>query len=255
MGQEKKEDELLGKRFAELAERSWRNGIFLFTDFLSAGEQSVFYESEPEFRYAGWKLWGGMEGCERQMLRFGSPENFGYEEEFPIACIRIRPAAKKFAEDLAHRDFLGALMHLGIERSVLGDIFLRDQEAYLFCREGMADFIAENLTKVRHTVVVSGRIGEIPPGLGPELRPEELVVSSDRADGIVAKVYGLSRSASLELFRQKKIFVNGRQYENNSGSLKDGDLVSVRGYGRFVYESALRETKKGRLRIRIQRYV
>ena len=249
------EDALLEKRFFELAGRSFRNGIFLFTDFLSVGEQAVFFEMERELKFAGCELYGGTERCERRMLRFGSEEACGYEAEFPIACVRIRPAQKKFADELTHRDVLGALMHLGVERGVLGDIFVKEQEAVLFCRDSMADFVAENLVRIRHTTVICALIDEIPPGLAPKLRAEELVVSSDRADGIVAKVYGLSRSESLGLFRQKKIFVNGRKYENNSGVLKDGDLVSVRGYGRFIFEGTLRETKKGRNRIKISRYI
>ena len=123
----------LKKRFAELAERSYQKNVYVFTDFLNLSEQAVFFEQERELSYAGYTLWGGTESSERRMLRFGTEELLGYEEPFPITCIRIRPAAKKFAEDLNHRDFLGALMHLGIERSVLGDICLRDQEAYLIC--------------------------------------------------------------------------------------------------------------------------
>ena len=81
----------------------------------------------------------GTEGCERQMLRFGSEETLGYEEAFPISCVVIRPSAPKFAEELTHRDFLGALMNLGIERDVLGDIIVRDAVGYVFCEDAMAD--------------------------------------------------------------------------------------------------------------------
>ena len=245
----------LKKRFAELAERSYQKNVYVFTDFLNLSEQAVFFEQEREVSYAGYTLWGGAESSERRMLRFGTEELLGYEEPFPITCIRIRPAAKKFAEDLNHRDFLGALMHLGIERSVLGDICLREQEAYLICKEEMADYIVNHLDKVRHTVVKCEQMNEMPTEIQPELKEEELIVSSLRADAIVAKVWQLSRNQSLGLFRGKKVFVNGRQFENNSGIWQEGDIVSVRGYGRFRYDGMLQETKKGRIRFLIQKYI
>lgn len=96
---------------------------------------------------------------------------------------------------------------------------------------------------------------EMPPEIQPELQTMELIVSSDRADVVISKAYQLSRSQSLELFRSKKIFVNGRQYENNSGILKPEDIVSVRGFGKFVYQGLIQETKKGRYKIQIQKYI
>ena len=63
---------------------------------------------------------------------------------------------------------------------------------------------------------------------------------------MIAKVFRLSRNQSLELFKGKKVYVNGRLNENNSYILKNGDIVSVRGHGRFIYYGAGHETKKGK---------
>ena len=119
----------------------------------------------------------------------------------------------------------------------------------------MAEYIQEHLDRVKHTSISCRITWESPMEAAPEFAEEELVVSSNRCDAIVAKVYNLSRSQSIELFRAKKIFVNGRQYENNSGILKDGDIVSVRGYGKFVFAGFLLQTKKGRIRIGIKKYI
>lgn len=112
----------------------------------------------------------------------------------------------------------------------------------------------ENLTKIRHTVVRCRILDEIPEQSKPQVTEETLIVSSLRLDGIVAKLYHLSRSQSLLLFREKKVFVDGRCMENNSGICKEGSIVSVRGYGRFVYQGLAHETKKGNLSIQIGRY-
>lgn len=248
-------DELFKKRLLELAKRSYQNNMYTFTGFLTPNEQALFYEIEKEVSYAGYALWGGSEHCERKMLRFGSEELLGYKEDFPICCVIVQPLMKKFADDLSHRDFLGSLMNLGIERSVLGDIFVKDKGAYILCEETMSNYIAENLSRVKHTSMLCQQTHTMPPEILPNLEETELIVASDRIDAVIAKAYQLSRSQSVELFRGKRIFVNGRLYENNAGILKAGDVVSVRGFGKFIYEGMKQETKKGRYKVVIEKYV
>ncbi|MCD7982344.1 MAG: YlmH/Sll1252 family protein [Clostridiales bacterium] len=249
------EEQILRRRFLDMANRCYQSNIYTFSGFLSEGDQAVFFEMERELSFVPWTLFGGGESCGRKMLRFGSPEMLGYEEEFPIRCLIIRPTARKFADALTHRDFLGALMNLGIERDVLGDIIVRDNVGYVFCESAMAVFLKEHLSQVKHTAVFCEITTACPAEANPEFSPQELNVSSERCDVIVAKAYQLSRSQSILLFSSKRVFVNGRQYENNSGSLKPGDVVSVRGYGKFIYDGMQSETKKGRIRVRICRYV
>lgn len=241
-----KELQQLKKRVAELARKSYEHNIYTYTGFLSMAELDVFYGMLPELRGVSYELYGGRPGCERQVLRFGSEEALGYGEGFPIVCLSVKPGMEKFADDLTHRDFLGALMNLGIDRSTLGDIFLEGKSAYLFCLDKIAPFIMENLDKVKHTNVrcaVADAAAELPVKEPEEIR---FTVSSERADSILARVYNLSRNQSLGLFRERKVYVNGRVNENNSYALKGGDVVSVRGYGRFIYYGAGHETKKGK---------
>lgn len=241
------EEERLRKRFRELAEQAWQRGSYTFTGFLGLPEQSVFYETERELSFVPYTMFGGSGETERVMIRFGSREVFGYEEKFPIVCVKIYPLQQKFADELSHRDFLGALMNLGIDRSTLGDIVIRDNEGYLFCTAGIAPFIAENLAKVRHTSVRCEMTEELPGERQEDLSEIKIQVSSERIDGVLAKVYHLSRSDSAELFRQKKVFVDGRLCENSSYLLKPGDKVSARGYGKFIYTGQAGMSRKGKL--------
>lgn len=241
------EDILWRKRLGELADKAYNNSQYLFTGFLSVSELDIYYQMERELAYASAALFGGTADCERMMLRFGSEELCGYEEDFPIACIQISPQIEKFGEELSHRDYLGALMNLGIERHTLGDIVIMGKHAFLFCTEKMAPYILENLEKVRHTNV-SCRIAEkIPESTITTLERRTVQVSAVRADSIIAKVYNLSRGGSVDLFRAKKILINGRVNENNAGQLKPGDAVSVRGFGRFRFVEISGETRKGKL--------
>ncbi|MBQ8596734.1 MAG: hypothetical protein IJ409_02985 [Lachnospiraceae bacterium] len=247
-------EELLKKRFAELARKCYQNNQYTFTDFLSLADMAGFYEMEQELSYVPYTIWGGSELCERVMVRFGSEEFLGYEETFPITCLEISPLAQKFADSLSHRDFLGALMNLGIERSTLGDIFIVGNAGYLFCLDKMAAYIIENLTRVKHTTVMCKTV-EAPAALAESDKQEAVIqIASKRVDGVIAKVYKLSRSDSLELFRQKKIFINGRLCENNSQLLKEQDKVSVRGYGKFEFAEELNISKKGKLNARVLLY-
>ena len=112
-----KEIQQLKNRFHELADKSFQQGIFTFTGFLGLGEQEVFWREEPALRYAGCRLYGGCQDAERVMVRFGEEAELGYQVDFPIVCICIEPLQQKFAQALSHRDYLGALMNLGIENT------------------------------------------------------------------------------------------------------------------------------------------
>ena len=143
------QETLLQKRLEELAERAYAHNSFTFTDFLGLHEQNVLHVAERTLSYAGLTLYGGMEDSERLMARFGDAKSAGYEQPFPIACIQAEPQMQKYADTLTHRDILGALMHLGIERSCIGDILIYDNIAYFFCVERMADTIIQELSRAR----------------------------------------------------------------------------------------------------------
>lgn len=251
------EDEKLKKRFSDLLEQSYQNTAYYFTDFLSASDTALVYQVAEGHhgQYKDIVVWGGADGCERTMIRFGNEEEFGYTIPFPIRIVRIDPLLKKFADDLTHRDFLGAIMNLGIERDVIGDIVVKDKSAYVFVAEKIVEYVCESLDKVKHTSVKCTLLEEMPEEVKPELKSVELIVSSIRMDSIIAKLYHLSRTQALELFRKKLILVNGRVYENNSGYPKENDVIAVRGYGKFVFKRIAYDTKKGKQAIEVEQYI
>ena len=241
-------------RLKELARRSYEQNMFTFTPMLGLMEQTVFGEMEEELRYAGYTIFGGHDHAERVMIRFGKAEEFGYEEDFPIVLIHMKPLLQKFSDEFSHRDFLGALMNLGISRDLLGDILVGDRQGFLFCQASIAEFICAELTQVKHTHISCSIASELSEY---EERPpveEEHLVASERLDGLVSQIYHLSRSQSLTLFRDKRVFVNGRLTENNSRSCKPGEVVNVRGFGKFIYDGIGYTTKKGKQRVKIRIY-
>ncbi|MDR2889183.1 MAG: hypothetical protein LBV33_05010 [Lachnospiraceae bacterium] len=240
----------LKKRLEDLAMRCYRDNLYTYTGFLNIAEQDVFHRMKAVLSYAEPSLHGGGIDCERQIVRFGSEKMLGYTEEVPIACVAMIPSAIKFAGDLSHRDFLGGLMHLGIERATLGDIIVDQAIGYVFCTSMMASFIIDNLEQIGRTHVSCRRAeGPAASAVAGEIRTVQ--ATSERLDAVIARVYQLSRADSQELFSRKRVFLNGMVRENNSILLKPEDVVSVRGFGKFTYMGYESISKKGKKNILI----
>ena len=249
-----KEEQILIKRFKDLSLKSYQNNMYTFSGFMSLPQQDILYSVRSELSYIPFELYGGYKDSERKIVRFGSEELFGYAEDYPIVCLSIRPIIEKFADTFSHRDFLGAIMNLGIERNTIGDIVLEGKNAYLFCINKIAPFIMEELDNVKHTHVKCEVVKNLIPIATKEPIEKELVVSSARIDAVISKIYNISRNQSLDLFKTKKVFINGFVQENNSYFIKKGDSVSVRGYGKFDYLGIKHETKKEKFCILIAKY-
>ena len=249
------ENELLKKRFAELANKSYNAGIYLFTDFLGLAEQALFNEAKASFRGIPYTPFGGVLGAERVMIRFGDEESFGYTESFPIVCIKAEPLSQKFADRLTHKDFLGAILNLGIERATLGDIPIVDNVGYIFAKEDIAPFIMSELKKVKHTDVKLSISENLPEGELYRTERKKIQANGERIDAVIAKVFSISRDDSLSLFQKRLVFVDGRLCENNSYIPKKDEVISVRGYGRMIYLGYETTSKKGKLNIEVDLYV
>ena len=179
----------------------------------------------------------------------------GDESMLPVSCVHILPLNEKFADKLSHRDYLGALMNLGIERHKTGDIVTDGTRAWLFCMTDLADYICENLGQVRHTRVYA-EIGEVPAEvLQPEFETIEGSVASVRLDALLALAFKTSRSKMVPCLEAGQVFVNGRLVMSASEVPAKGAIVSVRHMGRFVYRGVKSETRKGRLFVTVDRYV
>lgn len=248
------DEQLFKKRLEELAQTAFMNSVYTHTPFLSEREQSLFHGMRKELSFADASLYGGHEDYDRCIVVFGSKEMFGYEGEIPLACAKVSPLFEKYAEPLSHRDYLGALMNLGIERSQIGDILVSGKDAYIFCFEHMAGFLCHELTKVRNTQVNTAVVDFEEIHYRQEYITKDGFVSSPRLDALVGLAYGLSRSKALSLFQSQKVFIRGKLETRNSYQAKPEDVISVRGFGKFRFSELGRETKKGRYHVKLQIY-
>ena len=266
-------------RITELAQRALKTGRYMYTDFMGQGDLASFLDYADKLGVP-YMIFGGYPEAERGIIVFGDEELCGYAEIPPVKILVIKPRGAKFADKLTHRDYLGALMNLGITREMLGDIVIcqtddypagspsaktKDKnsgdvngkshgEAYVFVAEHMADYIVDSLMNVKHTAVDVAIVEEFPEGLGAVKEEKQLVISSNRLDAIIARVFGMSREAAAELVSDGRIFINGRSVLKKEKSLAEGDRVSVRGFGKFIFASENGKTKKDRLMITVEIY-
>ncbi len=246
----RKEDELTKKRLSELSGLSYNREIPVYSDFLNMYEQSLFNSLKfPNYEYS---LYGGYDFAERRIACF---REAAIDFSYPIVCIKITPVSLKFSEKLTHRDFLGSVLGLGIDRSKVGDIIVKSNYAYIFVIDTMAQYIIDNITRVRNTPVFAVYYDGDIVDCTPDYKEISGSVASVRLDSVLALAFGESRSKIISYIENAEVFVNGRLTTNNSYNLKEEDIVSVRHVGRFRFKGTSNTTKKGRLFVKLDKYI
>lgn len=249
-----REEEMFQKHLLDLDGAAFRKGIVTFSDFMNLNELNIFHDTIQKFSCRTWKTFGGYESAERQMAAF-IPDALSYEWTYPISCLEIRPLNEKFFEPLNHRDYLGAILNLGIERLKLGDLVVKEKSAYVFCSEKMSDFICRELNRIRHTSVICQMILPGDFSFSPNTEIIRGTVASVRLDSVLALAFRTSRSSLVGLIESGKVFVNGKMIVSNGYTLKEKDVVSARGLGKFRYTGTAAQTKKGRIYVEIEKYI
>lgn len=250
----KKEELMLQKRLIELSKLSYQRGIVTYSDFLNLNELNILHTMPKNELYTNYEVFGGYDFSERQMVAF-LPDALCYEYFYPISVLKISPLQKKFAESLSHRDYLGAILNLGIERSKMGDILVQETSAILFIHQSLETFVQEELSRVRHTSVTveSERLQNF--SYTPKVEEKKGTVSSLRLDSLMALAFSSSRTKLVSYIENGKVFVNGKLITSNGYQIREEDIISVRGLGRFQYKQTLSQTKKGRYFVTVHLYV
>jgi len=248
------EERFFMRHIEDLARAATARGIVRYSAFLSDREQALAAAALNRAGVNGedYRFDGGWPGAERKLLCVGPRDGRG---QSPLACVRLCCRAAPGAPLPAHKDYLGSLMNLGVERSCLGDILVEERQTYLFCLSRMASYLCENLTRIRHTSVRAEQVEDADFHYQPRYQEITGTVSSVRLDKLLSLAYQASRSSLVDLIEGGKVFVNGRLITSNGYEPKDGDLISVRGFGRFQYCGAGGQSKKGRAYVTLRRYL
>jgi RNA-binding protein YlmH len=236
----------------DLAAGARKNHSANWSGFLDPVSADKFYEVLSKERGVRVRLFGGYGYAERQMLGVCVDYLEIADEDFPIDVLDINYDSR-FSRELSHRDFLGSILGLGIDRNRVGDIVVEGGAAHVFiCRE-MSGYVIANLERVGNAKVKVGlgKAGGIPEPSGQEMR---LTVASLRLDAIISAGFNLSRGKAMELIAAERAFVNWSMQKSASAQVNEGDMVTVRGLGRVKLAEVGGRTKKGRLGIAVVRY-
>ena len=246
------EERYLSAHISDLAELSRRSGVPRFSRFLNERERSVA-AAAARANNADPIFYGGYDGAARTLCGFFEgtyAEELPKEELFPLCAVTF---SFRKSEMLSHRDFLGAILGLGLERSAVGDILVAEDHAVAFCTDAAKPLLMD-ISKVGRSGVTAaeGIIGELPK---PQFIKLDRTVSSLRLDCIVGACANISRERSASLVRSGQVSTDHSVCLNLSAAVKESTIVSIKGFGRFKLSKIVGETKKGRVRVIIEKYV
>lgn len=233
------------------AERQYSEKAFGFLDphIANVVTDALHGEVPPDIKT---ELFGGYDEAERRML-LCYPEYLEPDYDSLISALEI---TGKDINTLSHRDYLGSLMGLGITRENIGDIVPLENRCIVFVRPAMADYIISNLTKVGRRGIKIGKCGlsvlNIPKKKTQYMRG---TVSALRLDCVVAEALNISRSKAADIIKAEKVNLNFEAEKSVSRLLSEGDLISVRGFGRYRLTEICGITAKGRHSIIIEKYI
>ena len=193
-------------------------------------------------------LEGGFKDAERRIPIFA--EDFAPEDVLAAIRLTFRPQ-----DQLSHRDILGAVLGLGLERGVLGDIVIGEGAAWLVCLARIADYIVENLEQAGKVGLYAERIflGALPEAT-KSLREQRGTVASLRLDAVLAEAFHCSRGIAEELLAQGLVQLRHEACLKGGAMVHEGDIISVRGKGRVKLLQAGEISRKGRIWVTIGHY-
>ena len=248
------EERVLLAHILDKCEQSRQRNIPAATDFLSPAEQRAAQELlHAAAIHEGYAFRGGYERAERKMLFFLPDWQEEADASDAMAFLR---AAWHESEHPTHRDLLGSLMALGVERETLGDILVSEGSADLILSAGVAQYLLDNWTGAGRTALRLTAIGADALRV-PEQKVKEIrdTVATLRLDAVTAAGFSMSRGKAAELIAAGRVQKNYREVTKGDASVAQGDVISARGLGKFEVAEVGGLSKKGRTGILLRRYL
>ncbi|MFC4409285.1 RNA-binding protein [Chungangia koreensis] len=223
------------------------------TDFLDPRQRFIVQSIVGAAQEIDTSAYGKFEEAERMRMYIHPPYFEPTQEDFSVTAFEITYPSKFLS--LEHRDVLGALMSIGVDRSKFGDIRLDEERIQFTINSEMADYVQANLTTIGKAKVHLNEVSEsgslIP--YEDEWLEELHIISSMRLDTVLSSVLNISRQKASMLIHGGRVKVNWTVREQPAFELQESDLLSVRGYGRMKIFMIEGRTKKDKIRLQIGR--
>ena len=243
-----KDDRIMVSHLLDIDFRANEKGIVLSGDFLDLNRASVIADADKYFS-CDLYFFGGYDEAERKVIYF-VPE--GAEPEYRDLCL----LTSAIFAPLNHREVLGSLMSLGIDRKLVGDILISDGKVQIIAKKEISSFIIQNFLRAGR-VKLSFEVSDIENMEAPEKNTKEIAgtIKTLRLDSVVALAFGLSRSSAKEFINASKVFVNDKNILKSDFPIKEGDKLTLRGKGKAFLKEVGDFTKKERIFVTIERYI
>lgn len=229
-----------------------KSGLTQFFGFLS-DEDFDYLSSYLRKRKILFSKYGGIVASERVFVSI-----YEYEEpeecEYPIAVIKVVLA--KNAKEQTHRNYLGSILSLGIDRRVVGDIVVDGKKAFIAVNRDFVDFLKSELTKISNetcSVTVVDDTSEIKRS--DKFKEITISVASNRLDSVISELTNLSRENAKNLIIKGSVLINGEETLSPVKELKPGCKISVKKFGKFIFAAENGNTKSGRFRLTFKKYM
>lgn len=216
----------------------------LYSSFLNEEEQAAMLHEFPESERIRYE--GGYPGARKKRVIFLDHEENDFSD---IVCISSR-IDQRFRK-ITHRDVLGALMHLQIDRHSFGDFWVCEDAVHLYTSSSMADFLMQNLTRINQ-LNVRFEINEERPVQQFRTKRYTLIAASLRMDAIVSAITHSSRAQAKEMIRAGLVQLNHIVLVSPDKLCDNNDTISIRGKGRFRFIDIVRKTNSDRIAIEIE---
>lgn len=245
-----REEQLLLSRLDDLCAGAEKYCQSRFLGFLDQRQQRLCNDA---LRYRGcfYRFFGGSDGTERAFLGV-SCEAAPTEDTFPISCLEL---SFRKEDSIGHRDILGALMGLNIAREAVGDIMVQPGQAWVFLSRTVLPVVAQELTKVGRCGVKCQEVSCGSIIVTPSFEALSGSLSSLRLDCTVAFLAQKSRSEAVRLIVEGKVALDGLEETDPTYHIQEGCRISIRGYGKFIFDGQQSFNKKHKLRVSFLRYI
>lgn len=207
---------------------------------------------EKEFAFTKHILYGGYEDAERRVMVFLPDYQDGIDED-PLEILRVH--VPKGSKALGHRDYLGSILSLGIDRNVTGDIIVREDGADIIILKSMEEFLLSHYDQAGHTHLKTEIVPMSDLNLGQvHTSLKKDTVASLRLDNVLGSAFNLSRSKAQEAIKMGVVFVNGIQCEKPDKEIEEGTKIVLRGKGKAILKEIGPNTRKDRIVVILELY-